>query len=419
MPKKIFDITPPNAFKEPDNFELTSEKKERAGGFSLPKMPKFGIKKFLILIPLLVLIGVFIFFQQSSRAEIKIWVDPQPLNLSTSLVIDTKTKTSDLEKKILPASFFDAEKTISEDFSASGKVAKKAEGVIRLYNAYSPTPEKWLAGTRFVSSNGKLFYSKAKIEVPGAEIKNEKITPSYVDVPVIAAEAGTDYNIEPSNFSVIAFKGTPRYTKFYGESFQAMQGGGEVPQVTNEDLEKAENNLAEKIKQSLKEDLKNRTSNSGFIFLDDIFDLEVIEKNSSIQAGKEAEKFNFSLKAKAKTISLKEEENDSFLQKIILGQIAKEQDFLKDKTVVSYSVDDIDFETGKANLSLKISAKTYTDLDLVSLKNSATGKTISELKESLERQNGIKRVEIKIFPIWLKNIPGDLQKIQISYPLVD
>jgi len=48
--------------------------------------------------------------------------------------------------------------------------------------------------------------------------------------------------------------GSPRYTAVYGKSFSSMEGGyvGEASQVTKNDLEKAKDNLYEKLTAILK-----------------------------------------------------------------------------------------------------------------------------------------------------------------------
>lgn len=409
MAKKIFDISPKKIEKIPEKKELPSFQKPKFQ-ISLPKISLKG--SFFIFFLILAIIGFLISFR-FSKAKIKIWPETETSNFREKIEVNLKIEKSDFKNKILTGKIFEAEKNFSEEFSATGKSLKKAEGIIRLYNAFSTQPETWLAGTRFISSDGKLFKSKDKISVPGAEIKNGKIVPSFVDVPVIAAEGGSEYNIGPSHFSILAFKGTPRYFKFYGESFEPMKGGGEFPQVKKEDLERAENSLTEKAKTELKEILKNQIP-SDFVFLDNASEIKILNKSSSAKEGQEVDKFNFQIQAKIRNISFKKDEAEELAKKIILSQIPKGKSIFKESLKIDYSIENIDFDLGKMNLSLAISIKTYPEIDLNSLKEALREKSLNETKIFLENQPNIKKSEISIFPFWLNHLPKDLEKIEIN-----
>lgn len=418
MAQKIFDILPPEKFKKKKEVFEKEKPEIKLPEIRLPKIPKIRLGKKLIFIPsiiLIVLILVILLSFKFSKAEIKIRPETEDLTFRTRFTAETKVANPDFKNNILPGKIFETERTFSNEFLSSGKTIKKAEGLIRLYNGFTTQSETWLAGTRFVSSEGKLFKSKDKISVPGAEIKNGKIVSSFVDVPVIAAEGGSDYNIGPSHFSIVAFKGTPRYYKFYGESFKPMEGGGEFPQIKKEDLERAENFLIEKAKSELREILKNEIP-EDFVFLEDVLEIKILEKFSSAKEGMEIEKFNYQIKAKIATISFKRKEAEKLAEEFILSQISKGKSILKESLKIEYLPEIFDLESEKADISLNISVKIYPEIDLQSLKRALIGKSLVETKIFLENQPKIIKTEIRLFPFWLKNIP---REIEIRYPFVD
>jgi len=419
MTKKILDILPPKqpTFLKEKKLPILRKKVVARPILERKEEKKGGWKIWWFLILLILIFGVAISFRMAT-AEIKIWPETETQDFKTKLTLDKKLENNYFENKIIPGTLFEVEKTFSEEFSASGKTLKKAEGIIRVYNAYSVQPEAWQEGTRFVSSDGKLFKSKNKISVPGAEIKNGKIVPSYVDVLVIAAEAGADYNIGPSHFSIVAFKGTARYTKFYGESSQNMTGGGEIPQVTKEDLEKAETILTEKAQSGIKELLKSKISGE-FIFLDSAVETKILEKFSSAKEGIAVEKFNFQIKAKSTTISAKKEDVENFAKAFTLTLIPQGKLLWAESLKIDYSPESVDLESGKISLFLNLSAKIYPEINLQSFKEGLIGKSLTETKIFLENQPQIIKSEIKIFPPWVKNIPEDINKIKINYPIIE
>ena len=332
--------------------------------------------------------------------------------------MDTQLKEPDFENNAIGGQLLTIEETISESFPASGKTLKKAEGVIRLYNEYSTKAENWLAETRFVSSEGKIFKSKDKILVPGAEIENGKLVTRYVDVPVIAAEAGQEYNIGHSHFSIFVFRGTERYTKFYGESFEPMTGGGESPKVTVEDIEKAEEILVEKAKAKGVESLKNKVSDQ-FLFLEDVLETEVIDTFTFAKEGDAVDKFNSKATIKATTIVFKKEEVERLAKNFIISKTPEDKLLYEASLRIDYTPQVVDFEGGEVILSLGFSVKIYPEIDLILLKKSVMGKSKKETKIFLEEQPDFISTEVSFRPFWVKSVPEDLNKIEIEYPIID
>jgi len=415
MAKKIIDILPPEELEKKEEVSEEEVLEKEKPEFKVKiTFPKFSFKKSLILLPLFVLIFLSFLSFRFSKAEIKIWPEVQTADFRAKITVDKDIKSPDFKNNILPGKIFEAEKIISEEFPASGRVLKKAEGIIRLYNNFSTQNENWLAQTRFVSSDGKLFKSKAQIAIPGAEAKNGKIIPSFIDVPVIAAEGGADYNIGPSKFSIVAFRGTPRYTKFYGESSETMKGGGEAPQVKKEDLENAEKILTEKAKIESEKALEDKIP-TEFLFLKENFETKILEKFSLAQVGIETEKFNFQVKANCTTISFLKADINNFAAEYILSQIPKDKKFFAQSLKIEYSPEkSFSSESGKTILSLNFSAKIYSEIDLNSLKKGLAGKSLAETKTFLENQPDILRTEVRISPFWIRNVPKGLEKIEIE-----
>jgi hypothetical protein len=424
MVKKLIDISSPKVSKEKKEvFEksellVISREPEKPKEIKPKAKKKFPLKSIIFLaIVFLLITGVLISFK-FSRAEIKIWPELEDVSFVETIILDVNAQNLNLEKKIIPGKVFETEESFSDSFNSSGKILKKSEGIIRLFNEYTTQEEVWKEGTRFVSSDGKLFKSKDKIIVPGAKIKNGKMEPSFVDVPVVAAEGGEAYNIGPSDFSVVAFKGSPRYFKYYGKSFQPMKGGGEFPQVTKEDLEKAEKQLIEKASEKSKEILEQKIG-KDFTFSSDILEISILEKNSSTKEGEEKEKFDFQIKVKIKTIIFSKEILSKFAQNYLISKISAEKEIYPQSIDVDLKGEVKNFELGKANLQAKISGKVYLKLDQLALKKSIAGKSLNETRILLTNQKGILRTKIEIFPFWIQKIPENINKIEVSYPNID
>jgi hypothetical protein len=235
---------------------------------------------------------------------------------------------------------------------------------------------------------------------------------------VIAAEGGSQYNIGPSEFSVVAFKGSPRYFKYYGKSFEPMKGGGEFPQVLKEDLERAERELINLANQKAKEILKSKLS-SDLSFSPDAIEISVLEKNSNAKEGEEKEKFDFQIKVKIATILFFKDDLFEFAKEYLFTKIEKEKDVYLPSVKTELKGEVKNFELGKATFQLKTGAKVYPKLDLLAIKKAIAGKNLEETKFFLLNQKGVSKAKIEIFPFWIKKIPDDLKRIEILYPLID
>jgi hypothetical protein len=421
MPKRIFDISPPKTKKEkPPVIEKKPVIVKRESKIHFPRLtfPKISFKTIIFSFLVLILVLITALSFELSRAKIEILPETKEVNFVEIVTIDTKAGNLDLDKKVIPGKIFETEETLSNSFNSSGKVLKKAEGTIRLFNEYTTQDEVWKEGTRFVSSDGKLFKSKDKIYVPGAKIKNGKIEPSFVDVPVIAAEGGDQYNIGPSEFSIVALKGSPRYFKYYGKSFQAMKGGGESPQVLKEDLERAEKELTNLIKERAKEILKEKIGNE-FSFSEDGIEISVLEKNSLAKDGDEKEKFDFQIKAKIRAIIFSKKDLSDFARDYLISKVEKEKEVYLPSLKTELKTEVKNFELGKASFQLKISGKIYQKIDPLAIKKSIAGKNFEEAKLFLLNQKEISKTKIEIFPFWIKKIPKDIRRIEISFSFVD
>ncbi len=426
MAKKFFDIIPPKKIDfSPGKIKLKKETKpSRIPSSREILTPEGGsfkrifFKSFVFLLILLVLVGGFGFFFLS-KAEIEIWPETDTLSLEETLSVDLEIKEPDFEAKVIPGKTFSDQKSVSQEFSASGKVLKeeKATGIIQVYNEYSTSP-RTLVPSRFVSTDGKLFWSLKRITIPGARYEKGKLVPGEIDVEVQAAEAGEDYNIGPSTFALPALAGSPLYTTIYGRSFSPMAGGfkGEISQVLQEDLEQAEKILVEKVRKDSRDFLK-RSLPSDFVLLDETISQEIVEANSLVEAGAEVGSFDFQVKVNSEALGFKKSDIENFAKNYISLNTPESKKIQEESLEINYFPESIDLESGKIVLNLEIKAKVYSDIDLTELKKALLGKSREEVKIFLENLTQITKIEIKSWPFLKKKAPENMNKIELKLNL--
>jgi hypothetical protein len=382
MPKKIFDILPPEEKK------ILIEKEKKA---KLPLL-KLG---FILLIFLSLSLSSFYF----SRAKIEIWPEIRNLNFKTEI-------------KNISGQFFEEETESPMEFPSTGIIEKKefAKGKLRVYNN-SKTSRSLVQGTHFLSDKGKQFHTLKGITIPAK---------GYLDNVEVEADApGPEYNIGPSKFSVPRLAGTSLYTLIYAESFELMKGGfiGKVPQVTEEDLKNAERILLEKLSELAKESLKKNVP-EGYIFLEELLKQEVLEKFPLTKAGQELKSFIFKAKIKSKAFIFKKADLENFAKEFVYSKITTgpglNQKLIEGSLNLNYSVKEKDMDKGKLTLSLEISAQSYSQPDFPLLKDRVKGKSVIEAEYLLEKEEEISKVKIKVFPFWVKTLPKNVQRIEIE-----
>ncbi|TFG35364.1 MAG: hypothetical protein E4H47_01620 [Parcubacteria group bacterium] len=431
--RKVVDIFLPKEKETAVIFQNLHKKKELAQETIKEVRParkeeSGGNKKWLPVFLLLILFsaGGFYYFNLA-KATITIWPKTQDVNVATKLTVDKGVGSLNFIEKIIPGEIFEKEKVVTETISSTGEIGKedKAEGIIKVYNEYSDSTQILIVNTRFVSTNGKVFRSAARVVVPGFTYDDKnKMVPGSIDIKVIADQAGPDYNIAPSTFSIPGFAGSEKYTKFYGKSLQPMTGGSseKVSQVTKEDLDNAKIALSKRAKQECEslsiEELKMKETDEDpakrYLFSEDAIQTDVIETFSLATPGMEADTFSYTAKAKSQTIIFKESYMTSFTEEFVLSQFPQGNNISKKSTTVKIMPENVNLNLGKLILSLDISTKVYTDFDLSRAKEELKGKSAMESKVLLENAPEVSRVEVKLWPFWVRKIPDDLEKIKID-----
>jgi len=380
-----------------------------------------------------VFVFAFIFIYFLANAKVSIisnkynWEKELPVIANTNIEkIDENSFKDPLTKKmlpidennlIIPLEYFEMSRNINQTFKTTEvkNIESKAKGVIRIYNAYNSSSQTLVATTRFMSPDGKIFRLIDKVVVPGAKIENGKIIPSYIDAEVVADKPGESYNIGPTKFTIPGFQGTPRYETFYGESLKPMTGGyiGETKIVGQSDVNKAKQKILDIAFVSLNEELKSKIPPTAVV-LDDAKQLILVESTTTPKIGEKADEFELSAKVVLKSLVF--DENDV---KNLFEILARQKDSqLNDKELFKYSFNygapRVDFSDKKL-LSFPVLAKlTFRDkVNEAEFKNQLSGKSTKELEDFFRQYKTIEKVDIFIWPSFLKFMPLNNDRIQV------
>ena len=431
--RKVFDIIPPKEplpagrqgkesvpivetpKKRPDFAEKLEPVSKKIVFESAPDIKRVFGKKVLwwpvITVLAIVCIGGVSFFLIKPKAEVEIWPQKTPLEVKSQIVVGSdivgEEKTYDCP--------------VSQEFPATGVKSSnaKAMGTIRVYNAYSTSPQTLITSTRFVSDGGKLFRTPQKIVIPGAHYEGGKLVPGEVDATVEAGEPGEDYNIGPSTFSLPALAGTPRYTAFYAKSFESMKGGSkdEKLQVTRADLDNAQKTLTVTALDNCQKSLASSLSLEEYIVLPEALESAVIELNPLAKEGQEVDRFVFQMKARATGLVFKKQDLENFAKNYLLSQVPEGKNLAQNSIAVSFLPKTVDLEKKKITLTAEISGQIYPTIDENRLKEAIKNQRPDEMTSTLRQFPEIEKFQARLWPFWVSRAPLETTGIAIKLRL--
>jgi len=389
MAKKIYDIIPPEK-------KIVFQKKEEK------KKQKFF--SFELILLFFCFFSFFAYFFVSKTARVQVIITPQFQEKKFSEPITIVWQEGFKDKNFIFGDFFEFEEVFSFDFPATGKTLTFAEGTIRLYNNYSTKKEEWKKGTRFVSSEGKVFLSKDKIIVPPATIEKGKLKPSFVDVPVVAKDPGEEGNIPPSKFSIPAFLGTERYPNYWGESFEKMKGGGESLSVTQEDLNKAKENVREKINQTVLSYLREKIS-EDYYFINEGFEYKILEEGSDAKAGDLTSNFTYFVRVKIFALFPKFQEVLSLAREVFERNIEKNELVLLRSLNFQIKTKEKELEKDRISADFEVKGLSFSRLESEKIKRALEDEKINRVYEIVSRYYPAREIKLRKNYFFLTSFP--------------
>lgn len=391
--------------------------------FKKPTLPKFGLQSLIFVFTgfALVVAGLS-FYLILPKAKVVITPRSEKITYELTLTSDVGISQIDPVGYKIPGEILSYEESFSMDFLSSGKEVReeRARGIITVYNSYSSSPQTLVETTRFISQDGKLFRTAKTVVIPGAEVEDGKIVPSSIDVEVVAAEIGEDYNVGPSTFAIPGFKGTPKYTAFYGKSTSSMSGGfkGEVAVITEEDFKKAEEELNNKISIKLNEELEKKLP-KNLTLLEKAQKQEVLEMEADKNVGDIGEKFTLKAKARKEAFLFNKNDIGIIINQLLASQLGEKKHILEGKQDLRYQEVSADFKNKAMKLVMEADEWIVYDIDKDYIKENLAGQKEVEVRRFLGSLEEVADAKITLSPFWASKLPKDKEKIVVEVKMED
>ncbi len=298
----------------------------------------------------------------------------------------------------------------------SQTVETKSTGEVLIYNNYSRANQTLLVDTRLESAAGKIYRLLARTVVPGQRDENGKLAPGSVTVKVEAVSPGPAYNSAATDFTILGFKGGPKYAKFYGRSKTPLAGGSSavVRLVSPAARAKAAAALqATLTKQAL---AAARTQvPAGYLFYDRAAIIKFAEAINPAGADSASLKETVTLTA---AVFDQRSLSDRLVAKRLAGDLA-ELDF----SIINLSALELSLNQPAAfdpatvrrlSIAVKGTAEAAMTVDKTALRASLVGQTKSAATDILRQFPAIERARVDFKPPWLVRFPLAPERIIIT-----
>lgn len=412
--KKILDIFPPKeGISIQDVLSRPGAGKEIRVVLKnkLPSRPAISRKTAGVFLAF-ILVGVIGFglYLKLLEARIDIWPVIEKWDFKEEVRVSASVSSLDLDSKTIPGKIIEDIQELSQQFDATGKAAneEKARGIIRVYNKFN-LPQILIAKTRFLSSDGKLFRSEERVSISSG---------GYSDVSVEAAEAGEDYNIEPTKFSVPGLAGSSRYTAVYGESLAPMAGGqtSEAPQVTDGDIEKAKESLRNTLFQGGAQKIRYKLTDDTILF-DGALLQEEGDIASLVESGAQLAYFNVRGSLKSRALVFQKKDLEQLVRDFLAARVPEGKSYDQKSLTIQFVLKDVDWEAKRMIMEVSFSSNLYSIIDLDDTKNAVLGKKFQEAQSIIEGDSRVNRAKIEFWPLPATKIPRNAEKVKTTIRL--
>lgn len=390
-------------------------KKPKSKSGKVPNFNKFR-KKLVIGITGGVLLLVFlvwaIFFAPTATVIITARTTDSSANSKVTLGDAVSTSMSEGTVKTVTQTL---KKDASVDITPTGskEVGEKASGTMTVTRTgVSDTSTELPAGTKFTSA-GRTFLSTAAATIPRSQIVGTELDNGSTTVDVVASAIGDEYNL-----SARSYNSSMNGTTAEGSD---MSGGTSktVKVVSDEDAQKAMDQLEQQSSDDMKSDLKSKF-NDTFVVLDTSFKVDKGNPEVKPGVGQEVSSGTATLSATV-TYSLSgvaKADISKFLDDYFKDQIKG----LSDRRIYDSGADKASFTdiaaTDKGfSANLVATAKIGPKIEDQNVKDQAKGKRYGEIQSSIESIQGVDNVDVKFWPFWVSTAPSDTKKIKVEFNL--
>ena len=376
--------------------KIESSRKKLVKTIELKSYRKLAVNFLILTINLIIIILYF----SLSQAKIVIVPTKEEISHSMSLPIKEEVSLNDTELAIsgnITATKVEDKKSFP--IESTSTVEKNATGNITIYNTTRDRNQIFIKETRFQNDKGIEIKINQQIQIaPGGK----------ATVKAYASEKGKNGNInsESGKFQVVALAYLK--DKIYAEVDGEFTGGeAEIKILTPAEF----NNAKKIIEDSLLDKAWTILSQSNDDIKKENLVIEITNIDSDANPGDENIE-SFTLQGKAQVSSLVYDKNRAkeIIQQELIKKIPPDKIFIDfiDEPIININKDELKVTaSATAQVQRKIPESILNQKDIV-------GMNEEEVQAHFTRITGIRDVQIKFWPFWVRSVPNLADHIDIE-----
>lgn len=354
----------------------------------------------LVLVALVLGLAAFLFLP---KASVTLTLQTAPLLLDQDLRLENVTMAS---AGIIPATAFIRDLTVqgSSPVQTREVVGTKASGVARIVNR-TVDEQQIREQSRLVTEDGTLFYMQRHAIVPPN---------SALSVPIEAADAGEEGNIEPQRLDFAALDSSAQ-SIVYAEVDVALSGGSgeEVGVATANAIEQAKQDAGlsarEQVEQTIRAGLQ-----SGFVLLEESWSSEISSFETTAQEGDRVEAIPFTANVRVSVFAFQEAALEQALQQALEDRLDENHMLFPEPISFTKTIKDINWEEETAIISVRVTHTTIPEFSLTTIQEKIAGRSAEEARGYLAGLPGVEGVTVDLAPFWAPRIPTIEQRILVD-----
>ncbi len=378
----------------------------RREGRSLPKsnLPINRKKRLLTLalgfiVFLFILLGIL--WWQVPKAQVAVYVSPQNLERSETVIFAESATNLDTSSSTVPAKTVSVSVSGSKTQATTGTkvVGEKATGKISIRNGTAVEIEID-AGTTILGPNDLSFTINDDITVPEASSPS---SPGTASVSVIASDIGADYNLAKGETFVV---GNYPKSEVDGVAEEDFSGGSseEIVAVSQSDMDNLEKDLLAELETKGRQEIENQISQSQ-VFIPDTLKSEVIDRDFNQAPGDEADELTLKMELRVEGLVVERSKLNELARSLLTSDVP--DGFVMRDEQLEFDYEFKDEDDGNWEYEISFTANLLPDIDPDELVDKISGKTKAAAEEYLKTIPGFTRAEVKVSP----PLPGRLRVI--------
>lgn len=349
-----------------------------------------------------ILLTVFAYFFVTTKASIVVIVKPQTLNLSNIFTVAREP----VGANSLTGLVLTAEASSTADFapSSGASEAARAFGTVVIFNKTN-RDQPLVATTRLLSPGNVLFRIKKKVVAPAG---------GQVEVEAAADQPGPAGEIGPTRFTIPGLRPALQES-IYAESKSRMIGGEKrISALSEADVTRAKASLSETLFKAGQSKLREMMQAAGGSFDSAELVIDSSDFATSQPVGTVLDKFKVTGRLKAVGVFYNQKDlRQSLLAGLKIG-LAQGDRLDQVSPVPAVKLENYDLASGAANLRAEQEVVVKQNIEDLLDKSRIANLTVETATLYFKSYSSVSDVSIKLEPFWLKRIPKDPSKIDIS-----